>query len=86
MYLSKSELVRRLVSVTGKHRGEFSEKTVEELSALYERCISDEKRTYIDIPYKDKGLAKILGARYDGEKKKWYIPQGLDEKLFSRWM
>ena len=86
MNISKSDLIRRLVAVTGKEESEFSTKTVADLSALYECCISDEKRIYIEVPYKDKGLVKLLGARYDGAKKQWYIPQGADEKLFDRWM
>ena len=28
-------------------------------------------------------IAKLLGARYDGEKKKWYIPPGVDEARFD---
>ena len=86
MYINKNELIRRLVVLTGKDRNEFAMETVEVLSALYESYISDETRTYIDVPYKDKGIVKLLGARYDGEKKKWYIPQGVDLKLFSKWM
>ena len=72
--------------MTGKDKSEFVEKSVADLSALYERYISDEERSYIDVPYKDKDLVKLLGARYDGITKKWYIPQGVDEKLFKRWM
>ena len=86
MYIRKDELIRRLVVLTGTDRNEFAMKTIEDLSALYESCISDEKRTYIDVSYKDKEIVKLLGARYDGEKKKWYIPQGVDLKLFSNWI
>ena len=86
MYIRKDELIRRLVAITGKDESEFTNKTVEELSALYENNIIDENVTYIEVPYKEKEIAKLLGARYDGTKKKWYVPQGVDIKHFSKWM
>ena len=86
MHINKNDLIKRLIVITRKDASEFTDKTIETLSSLYESYASDGERRYIDVPYKDKGLAKILGARYDGEKKKWYIHEGVDEKLFSRWM
>lgn len=86
MYISKNELIRRLVSITDKNRSEFATKTVETLSALYEGYVSRGERTYIEVPYKDKDIAKLLGAMYDGDKKKWYIPQGANVNLFEKWM
>ena len=85
MYINKNELIRRLVELTGKDRKDFASDTVEVLSELYESLVSDGERIYINVPYKDKDVAKILGARYDGEKKKWYIPKGVDSKLFTKW-
>lgn len=86
MYISKNELIRRLVLLTGKDRKEFVTKTVKVLSALYESYDSRGERIYLEVPYKDKDRAKLLGARYDGDKKKWYVPQGIDLKHFSKWM
>lgn len=86
MYINKSELIRRLVELTGKDRKDFASCTVEVLSAIYENLVSNGERTYIDVPYKDKDIVKLIGARYDGEKKQWYIPQGVDLKLFGKWM
>ena len=85
MYINKNELIRRLISITGKHRAEFQTLTVAELSSLYEQYAGLEPRRYINVPYRDKNLAKLLGARYDGEKQKWYIPEGVDAKLFIQW-
>jgi hypothetical protein len=31
------------------------------------------EKIYIDIPFKLKDQAKTLGAKFDGEKKSWYI-------------
>lgn len=86
MYINKNELIRRLVELTGKDRKDFASSTVEVLSEIYENLVSNGERTYIDVPYKDKDIVKLIGARYDGEKKQWYIPQGIDSKLFGKWM
>ena len=84
MYIRKNDLIRRLVAITG--RDEFSELTVKELSEIYERHVSEGERRYIDVPYKEKDVAKLFGARYDGEVQKWYIPPGVDAKYFDRWI
>lgn len=86
MYINKNELIRQLVELTGKDRKDFASDTVEVLSELYESLVSNGERIYIDVPYKDKDVAKLLGARYDGEKKKWYVPPGVDLKLFAKWL
>ena len=86
MYINKNELIRRLVKLTGKDRKDFASETVEVLSELYESLMSNGERIYIYVPYKDKDVAKLLGARYDGEKKKWYVPPGVDLKLFAKWL
>ncbi|WP_151446818.1 DUF5710 domain-containing protein [Lacisediminimonas profundi] len=39
----------------------------------------------LDVPFSEKDDAKRLGARWDSVQRKWYVPQGLDIKLFSRW-
>lgn len=36
-----------------------------------------QEREYIAVPYKEKDEAKGLGARYDGDKKLWYVPDRL---------
>ena len=86
MYINKNELVKRLVNLTSKDKSEFASVTIDQLTALYESLASNCDVTYITVPYKDKNIAKLLGARYDGKKKKWYIPPGADSKLFSKWL
>lgn len=41
---------------------------------------------YLNVPFKEKDLAKKHGARFDGEVKQWYIPHGLDVSLFAKWL
>jgi len=40
---------------------------------------------YLDVPYREKDSARSLGARWDMESKKWYVPPGYDVTLFARW-
>ena len=42
--------------------------------------------TYLSAQYKDRVQVKALGARWDGESKRWYVPDGLDLSPFSAWL
>src|SRR5436853_416224 len=42
--------------------------------------------TYLTAKYKDKDRVKDLGARYDGERQKWYVPEGRDLAPFAAWL
>lgn len=43
---------------------------------------------YLDVPFKEKDLAKSLGARWDNLSRKWYVPSTLSDDLtpFERWL
>lgn|SRR5574344_31347 len=41
---------------------------------------------YIYIPYKDKEEAKALGAKWDRDQKSWFIPDEINESVFSKWI
>ncbi|MEX3968145.1 DUF5710 domain-containing protein [Paraburkholderia sp. EG286B] len=43
------------------------------------------KRTYLDVPFREKDAAHDLGARFDRRSKKWYVPGGTDVGPFARW-
>ena len=40
----------------------------------------------LEVPYKDKDEAKGLGAWWDSELKKWFVPSGRDIAPFSKWI
>jgi hypothetical protein len=40
----------------------------------------------LDVPYEEKEEVKRLGARWDPDLRKWFVPRGLKEELFLRWM
>jgi|GEM_PF-2266500 len=42
-------------------------------------------KTYIDVAYKDRDLAKRLGARWDASVKRWYCPSDSTLALIYKW-
>lgn len=42
--------------------------------------------TYLTVTFKDKEIVKLLGARWDGGRRQWFVPEGTDEKPFARWI
>lgn len=40
---------------------------------------------FLNVPFAQKDEAKTLGARWNADKKKWYVPDGVDTTPFSRW-
>lgn len=43
-------------------------------------------RQYLDVPYRAKDAAKALGARFDGEVKRWYVDEGVELSAFEAWL
>ncbi len=42
--------------------------------------------TYLNVPFPEKDEAKRLGARWDGARKRWFVPDGTDLDPFARWL
>jgi hypothetical protein len=42
-------------------------------------------KVYIDVAYKDRDLAKRLGARWDAAVKRWYCPADSTLALIYKW-
>lgn len=40
----------------------------------------------LDVPFKEKNEAKQLGAWWDPEMKKWFVPEGKDLQIFEKWI
>lgn len=40
----------------------------------------------LEVPYREKDQAKALGARWDPELKKWFVPHGMSTTLFRKWL
>lgn len=46
---------------------------------------SQQKRTYLNVPFREKNEAKNLGAKWDRRNKAWYVNEGTDLKPFAKW-
>jgi hypothetical protein len=42
--------------------------------------------TMLNVPFAEKNAAKKLGAKWNGEKKNWFVPAGLDPAPFAQWV
>lgn len=42
--------------------------------------------TYINSTFSDKDRVKALGARWDPERRQWYVPEGRDLAPFAQWL
>ena len=45
---------------------------------------ADASKTYLKVPFAEKDEAKGFGARWDQERKMWYVPAGMDISVFRR--
>ena len=41
---------------------------------------------FLKVPFAEKDEAKALGARWNGERKSWYVPDGKPVEPFERWL
>ena len=44
------------------------------------------KETILDVPFSEKEEAKMLGARWNPDIKRWFVPAHLNLKLFNKWI
>lgn len=43
-------------------------------------------KTDLDVPFDEKDAVKKLGARWDGGRKTWYVPEGVSLSGFEKWL
>ena len=43
-------------------------------------------QVFLKVPYAEKDEAKLLGARWDYERKQWYVPAGMLITPFECWL
>jgi len=43
-------------------------------------------RIYLYVPFEEKERAKALGARWDAERKCWYVARAGDLRVFGQWL
>ncbi len=42
--------------------------------------------TVLQVPYEEKDEAKSLGAMWDPDMKKWFVPENMSVRPFERWL
>ena len=40
----------------------------------------------LEVPFEEKDEAKRIGAKWDPDLRKWFVPNGIDSKPFSKWI
>jgi hypothetical protein len=60
------------------------------LTDAYHRKITaliiDRYKVFLQVPFREKDAVKALGAKWDANTKKWYVPEGLDVGPFAQWV
>ena len=44
------------------------------------------EKTYLNCTFDDKEECKSLGGKWDGDAKKWFVPEGVALEPFSKWL
>lgn len=47
---------------------------------------TNRKRCILEVPFLEKDEAKNLGAWWDPQIKKWFVPAGIDVAAFRKWL
>jgi hypothetical protein len=45
-----------------------------------------ERGAILQVPFAEKERVKKLGARWDPDIKRWFVPKGVDIEPFSEWL
>jgi len=48
--------------------------------------IDIELAPFLNVPFEDKAKAKMLGARWNADAHRWFIPRGVDPAPFAPWI
>ena len=47
--------------------------------------MQNNQRVILEVPFQEKDKAKDLGAWWDPDIKKWFVPAGKDSGPFEKW-
>jgi len=68
------------------HDSDFQKKVIEIEQQQAHIISGQDDKTYINVPYREKNEAKALGASWDRGQQSWYIPAGVEQTPFSKWL
>jgi hypothetical protein len=78
--MSKDPYVKNINHFFDEKQPEFVEKKEFEKKAMAQKGLM------IDVPFSEKDEAKALGARWNPEAKKWFVPDGVAQDKFTKWI
>ena len=61
---------------------EFMDRAAEQTRRSVESC---RRRTYLEVPYGEKDIAKAYGAKWDPQRRKWFADSEFDLPALSKW-
>ena len=61
---------------------EFMDRVAEQTQRSVESC---RRRTYLEVPYGEKDVAKAYGAKWDPQRRKWFADSEFDLPALSKW-
>lgn len=86
----KKEMSSILANVKKLYQGKnIKELAVKAFKSQHEPEITNPpqvQRVYLTCPFEEKDECKLLGGKWDPDKKKWYVPSGLSVEKFSKWL
>ena len=78
--MSKDPYVKNINHFFDESQPEFVEKKAFEKKAMAQKGL------IINVPFAEKDEAKALGARWNPEAKKWFVPDGVAQDKFTKWI
>lgn len=58
------------------------------MSSYHSRYRDDQlaNRRWLNVPFAEKEEAKAVGARWDAQCRRWWIPDSVPESAIERWL
>ncbi len=82
-----AEKIKEYVMGLDKEQEQTQEKVIlSEKTAQQERGENTPSKLFINVPYTEKSAAKELGAKWDRREKSWFIPEGVEQEPFAKWI
>ena len=69
-----------------RHTSHVTEQRLDLIEPRVDPAFTSTTDTCISCPFHEKDEAKTLGARWDMDQKRWFVPAGLDLRPFAKWM
>jgi antirestriction protein ArdC/phage/plasmid primase-like uncharacterized protein len=64
----------------------FHPQKEDRIAAVGLPSVQARKKTWLNVPYKEKDEAKALGAKWDKQEKRWFAPEGTDLSQLQSWL